>query len=157
MTHSLLYKKKTESKHPRDETIVFNWKKNESTYTNFGETNSPQNILPGTFDPLALIFAIRVHNIKENAEITIPVTDGNKVTMVAKATIGKKTKVVINGKSYDTYEINPDMKRIGTATQRKENLYLKIWLTADERKIPVMIHSRVGIITFVFEIVEILP
>lgn len=152
MTHSLLFKKKTESKHPRDEMIVFNWKKNESTYTNFGETNPPQSVLPGTFDPLALIFAFRVHDIKEKAEISIPVTDGNKVSMIAKATIGKKTTIAINGKSYETYEINPDMKRIGTAIQRKESLDLKIWLTADERKIPVMIHSSVGIITFVFEI-----
>lgn len=152
MTHSLLFKKKTESKHPRDEMIVFNWKKNESTYTNFGETNPPQSVLPGTFDPLALIFAFRVHDIKEKAEISIPLTDGNKVSMIAKATIGKKTTIAINGKSYETYEINPDMKRIGTAIQRKESLDLKIWLTADERKIPVMIHSSVGIITFVFEI-----
>jgi hypothetical protein len=157
ITHSILYKKKTESKHPRDEIITFNWEKNESTYTNFGETNAPIRLLPGTFDPLALFFALRAQNIKENSTIRIPITDGNKTTIVAKATVGKKQTIEINGKMYETFEIDPDMERIEQAVKRNEKLNLVIWLTADEKKIPVKIQSKVGIITFVFEIVSISP
>jgi hypothetical protein len=157
MTHSIFYKKKTESKHPRDETIVFDWGKKEAIYTNFGETNAPIHILPGSFDPLALFFALRSKKIEENAVIRIPITDGNKTNMVAKATVGKEETIEINGKMYDTYEINPDMERIENAVKRNENMNLRIWLTADEKKIPVKIQSKVGIITFVFEIVSIFP
>lgn len=154
MTHSLFYKKKTESKHPRDEMIAFDWEKMEATYTNFGETRAPIHIQPGTFDPLALFFVLRVQNVKENAEINIPLTDGN-IKMVAKATVGKKAVIEINGNKYETYQINPDMERIESIAQRNESLNLKIWLTADEKKIPVKIQSRVGIISFIFEMVSI--
>jgi hypothetical protein len=157
MTHSILYKKKTESKHPRDETIAFNWEKNEAIYTNFGETKPPIHIPPGTFDPLALFFALRAQKVEEGSVIRIPITDGNKTTLIAKATVGKKQTIDINGTTYDTYEIDPDMESIENAVKSNESLNLRIWLTADDKKIPVKIQSRVGIITFVFEIVSIFP
>ena len=77
MTHSILYKKREESKHPRDIVVNFDWEKREATRTNFGEKSPPIHILPGTFDPLALLFILRLQDFKENSVIEIPVTDGN--------------------------------------------------------------------------------
>ena len=37
MTHSILYKKRTESKHPRDVIVNFDWEKREAIRSNFGE------------------------------------------------------------------------------------------------------------------------
>ena len=41
MTHSILYKKREESKHPRDIIVNFDWDKLEATHTNFGEKSPP--------------------------------------------------------------------------------------------------------------------
>jgi len=156
MTHSLFYKKKTESQHPRDESINFNWEKMESTYTNFGQSNPPIRIAPGTFDPLALFYALRVRNLKENSVIHIPMTDGNKVSIEVMVNIGKRDVIEIEGKMYDTIEITPNMgmlDKLDKVVKKSDNPQLKVWVTADEKKIPIKIRTKVGIISFDFDLV----
>ncbi len=159
MTHSIFYKKKTESEHPRDENINFNWEKLEATYTNFGETRPPIHILPGTFDPLGLFYALRFQNLKENSEIYVPLTDGN-LNIEVRAIVGKKDIIEIEGKTYDAIEITPNMKmldKLEKVVKKSDNPRLKVWVTADEKKIPIKIRSKVGIISFDFDIVSGLP
>jgi Protein of unknown function (DUF3108) len=136
ITHSIFYKKKTESEHPRDEKIDFNWKKLEATYTNFGETKPPIHILPGTFDPLALFYALRFHNLKENSEIYVPLTDGN-LNIEVRAIVGKRDVIEIEGKMYDTIEITPNMEmldKLDKIVKKSDHPQLKVWVTADEKK-----------------------
>ena len=158
MTHSIFYKKKTESKHPRDVSINFNWEKMEATYTNFGKKKPPINILPGTFDLLALFYALRYQNLKENSEIYIPLTDGN-LNIDVRAIVGKRDTIEIEGKMYDTIEITPNMKMLDKLDKDKvvkkdDHPQLKVWVTADEKKIPVKIRTKVGIISFDFDLVK---
>ncbi|MHB8828095.1 MAG: DUF3108 domain-containing protein [Syntrophales bacterium] len=156
MTRSVLYKKRTESKHPRDVVINFNWEKLEATYTNFGKNAAPVHILPGSFDPLALFFILRLQNLTENAVIEIPITDGNMNVRV-KATIGKKDIIEIKGKAYKSVAVTPDMEQLGNIVKKSENPQLKIWFSADEKKIPLKIQSKVGIVSFIFEFVSMAP
>jgi hypothetical protein len=155
MTHSLFYKKKTESQHPRDESINFNWEKMESTYTNFGQSKRPIHVVPGTFDPLALFYALRLRNLKENSEIHIPVTDGNNVSIEVMVNIGKRDTIEIEGKMYDTIEITPNMEmldKLKKVVKKSDHPQLKVWVTADEKKIPIKIRTKVGIISFDFDL-----
>ena len=156
MTRSILYKKKTESKHPRDIVIHFNWEKLEATYANFGQNAAPVHILPGSFDPLALFFILRLQDLTENSVIEIPITDGNMNIMV-KATIGKKDLIEIRGKMYPSVEVTPDMEQLENVVKKSENPQLRIWFSADEKKIPLKIQSKVGIVSFIFEFVSITP
>jgi hypothetical protein len=155
MTHSVFYKKKTESKHPRDENINFDWDKQEATYTNFGQTRPPIHLLPGSFDPLALFYVLRTQNLKENSVIYIPLTDGN-LNMEVRAIVGKKEVIEIKGKMYDAIEITPNMEtldKFNKVVNKGDHPQLKVWLTADEKKIPIKIRTSVGIISFDFELV----
>lgn len=152
MTHSILYRKKTESQHPRDESIMFNWEKMESTYTNFGQSNPPMRVLPGTFDPLALFYALRFRVLKENSVIRVPVTDGHKVSIEIVVDIGKRDAIEIEGKMYDTIEVTPNMEMVNKLRKKNDNPQLKAWVTADEKKIPLKIRARVGIISFDFDL-----
>ena len=156
MTHSILYKKKTESEHPRDESINFDWEKLEATYTNFGQTKPPIHILPGSFDPLALFYVLRFQKLKENSVIYIPLTDGN-LNIEVRATVGKRDVIEIEGKIYDAIEITPNMEtldKLDKVVKKSDHPQLKVWLTADERKIPIKIRSKVGIISFDFELIS---
>jgi hypothetical protein len=153
MTHSILYKKKTESEHSRDESINFDWEKLEATYTNFGQTKPPIHILPGSFDPLALFYVLRLQDLKENSVIYIPLTDGN-FNIEVRATVGKRDVIEIEGKMYDTIEITPNMETLDKVLKKSDHPQLKVWLTADEKKIPIKIQSKVGIISFDFELVS---
>lgn len=111
MTHSVLYKKRTESKHPRDVIVNFDWEKLEATHSNFGEKSPPIQILPGSFDPLALLFILRLQDLKENSVIEIPVTDGH-MNYGVKATVSKRDIIEIQGKMYHAFEVTPDMERL---------------------------------------------
>lgn len=156
MTRSVLYKKRTESEHPRDVVINFNWERLEATYTNFGKNEPPIHILPGSFDPLALFFILRLQDLTENTVIEIPITDGNMNIMV-KVTIGEKKLIEIKGKMYNSVEVTPDMEQLKNIVKKSENPQLKIWFSADEKKIPLKIQSKVGIVSFVFEFVSMAP
>jgi hypothetical protein len=151
ITHSILYKKKTESKHPRDIIVNFNWEKQEASYANFGEKKAPIRIMPGTFDPLALFFILRLHDFKENSVIEIPVTDGN-MNIGVKATVTKREIIEVDENKYDTFAVTPDMERLEDIVKKNDEPQLKIWFTADDKKIPVRIRSKVGIVSFIFEL-----
>lgn len=157
MTHSVFYKKKTESEHPRDENIKFDWENLKATYTNFGETRRPINIPPGTVDPLGLFYVLRYQNLKENSEIIIPMTDGN-LNIEVRALVGKKSKVEIGENTYDTIEITPNMNMLDKldkdkVVKKSDNPQLKIWVTADKKRIPIKIRTKIGIISFDFDFV----
>lgn len=154
LTHSILYKKREESKHPRDIIVNFDWDKREATRSNFGEKSPPIHILPGTFDPLAILFILRLHDFKENSVIEIPVTDGH-MNIDVKATVIKRDTIEIQGKVYPVFEVIPDMEKLENVVKKSENPQLKIWYTADEKKIPLRIRSQVGIVSFVFELISI--
>jgi hypothetical protein len=156
MIHSILYKKRAESKHPREIIVNFDWDKYEAMHTNFGEKSSPIGILPGSFDPLALLFILRLQDLKENSVIEIPVTDGH-INYWVKATVGKRDIIQIQGKMYHAFEITPDMDRLENIVEKSKNPQLKIWYTADEKKIPLRIRSNLGLVSFVFDLVSIAP
>jgi hypothetical protein len=132
---------------------MFNWETMESTYTNFGQSNPPMRVLPGTFDPLALFYALRFRVLKENSVIRVPVTDGNKVSIEIVVNIGKRDTIEIEGKMYDTIEVTPNMEMVNKLREKNDNPRLKAWVTADEKKIPIKIRARVGIISFDFDLV----
>ena len=155
MTHSIFYKKKTESEHPRDEKIEFNWEKLEATYTNFGQTKRPIHILAGTVDPLGLFYVLRFQNLKENSEIYVPLTDGN-LNIEVRAIVGKRDMIEIEGKTYDTIEVTPNMQmldKLDKVVKKSDHPQLKVWVTADEKKIPLKIRTKIGIISFDFDLV----
>ena len=156
MVHSILYKKRAESKHPREIIVNFDWDKYEAMHTNFGEKSPPIGILPGSFDPLALLFVLRLQDLKENSVVEIPVTDGH-VNYWVKATVGKRDIIELQGKMYHAFEITPDMDRLENIVGKSENPQLKVWYTADEKKIPLRIISKLGIVSFVFDLVSIAP
>ena len=157
ITHSLFYKKKNESKHPRDESIAFDWQKLEATCTKFGKKNPSIKIVPGTFDLLALFYIIRFQDLKQNSEIKLSLTDGD-LNIAVKAIVGEKSIIEVEGKKYNVIEITPDMKMYDELDKNKvvkksDNPQLKVWVTADEKKIPVKIRSQVGIISFDFDLI----
>jgi len=153
MIHSILYRKKKEGKTKRKVVVSFNWEKKEAQYSNFGEKRKPVPILFGSFDPLSVFYAFRLHNLKVNAEIETPVTDGKKCVM-GKAKVIKREKVKLASGTYDTYLVEPDLKHIGGVFERSKNAKLKIWVTADTRRIPVRVKSKVRVGSFVSELIS---
>jgi hypothetical protein len=156
MIHSILYTKKAEGKYPRDIVITFDWNKLEATRSNFGEKMAPIHIPSGSFDPLALFFVIRLQDLKKNPVLEIPITEGDRNIRV-RAMVEQRETIVIEGKSYDTFKVTPDMALLEeeNVVKKSDEPQLEIWFTADDKRIPVKIQSKVKIGYFNFQLVSV--
>jgi len=153
MTHSLLYKKQKAGKTKRNVVVNFDWEKQEAQYSNFGKKRKPISILAGSFDPLSVFYAFRLHDRKGNPEIKVPVTDGKKC-VVGRAKVVKREKIKVASGTYDTFLVEPDLQHIGGVFEKSKDAKLKIWVTADKRRIPVKIKSKVIVGSFVAELLS---
>jgi hypothetical protein len=153
MIHSLLYIKSHSGKSQKDSSVTFNWEKRQSQYYRAGETSKsePLTVLPGTFDPLSVFYAFRINELKENNEIIIPVTDGKKMVL-GKARVIKRENIDVGGINYDTFLVEPELGDIGGVFEKSKEAKLQIWVTADNRRIPVRIKSKVKVGSFVAEL-----
>ena len=154
LSHSLLYKEKKDGRRKKRVVVNFNWEKGEAQRSNFGEKRAPVPIKPGTFDPLSVYYALRLHDLKENMELEKALTDGKKWILGRAKVVKRETVTVISG-SYDTYLVEPDLEHVGGVFKRSKDAKVQIWVTADERRIPVKIKSKVAVGSFVGELLSV--
>ncbi|MEA3429204.1 MAG: DUF3108 domain-containing protein, partial [Thermodesulfobacteriota bacterium] len=69
-------------------------------------------------------------------------------------TVLKREDIKLANKTYDTYLVEPDIESISDIFKKSKDPKVRIWFTADERKIPVKIKSRIGVGSFIFELVS---
>lgn len=153
MSRSLMYRRLNEGKDRRNVMVFFDWQSGTVWYSNMGETRDPIPVLPGSFDPLSVYYAFRMMDFKEGDTIEMPVTDGKKSVM-GRATVVRRETVDIDGTVYDAYRIEPELKHFGGVFKKGSDNRLAIWITADERKIPVKMEVEVIIGSVVFECIS---
>jgi hypothetical protein len=154
MTHTILYKKKQcEGKTKRDVVVNFNWENNRAQYSTLKNVREPIDVLKGSFDPLSAFYYTRLFDLKEKLIIERPVTDGKKC-IIGKAFVIKKETLKLTSGTYDTYLIEPEIKHVGGVFEKSKNAKIQVWVTADNRRIPVKIKSKVVVGSFVGELVS---
>ena len=153
MTHSLLYTESHRGKSRKDASVDFDWVKQEAQYSKKGENKQrpPVAIVPGTFDPLSIFFAFRLIDLNEKSEIILPATDGKKMVL-GKVNVVRKEVIKVNGISYDTFLVEPELGDLGGVFDKSKDAKLQIWVTADNRHIPVRMKSKVAVGSFVAEL-----
>ena len=73
---------------------------------------------------------------------------------MGKAVVIKRETIVVESGTYDTYLVEPDLKHIGGVFKKSKNAKLRIWVTADARKIPIKVESEVIVGSFVAELIS---
>ncbi len=154
MLRTIFYKKKQhEGKRKKDATVYFDWEKNKAQYTARNSKREPIDILSGSFDPLSAFYYVRLFRLKENIKIERPVTDGKKC-VIGQVIVIKRETLKLSSGTYDTYLIEPDLKDVGGVFEKSKNAKIQLWVTADNRCIPVKIRSKVVVGSFVGELVS---
>jgi len=102
------------------------------------------------FDPLSGFYNIRKRQLKAGHSEYLDIFDSKKLWSVEVQVIGKE-RVSTPAGEFDTILIKPLMQSEGIF-MRKGEIY--IWLTDDDKKIPVMIKSEVKVGTFVAKLAE---
>jgi hypothetical protein len=155
MTRSLYYRKdQKEGRHVREEEIRFDWHINQARYANFGSERDPIPVAKGSFDPLTALYFIRMVPLVPGQEIIRPVTDGKKNITGRLRVHGRETITLQDGRHFDTYRVEPDISDIGGVFKKSDDARIDLWLTADSRRIPVRIKSRVVVGSFIGELVS---
>lgn len=155
MTRTILYKKQQqEGNTNRDVVVNFNWENQTAQYYNFNKMEKTISIMPGSFDPLSVFFFSRLMDFKVDAMISSPVTDGKKC-VIGKAKIVKKEKLSLASGTHEAYLLEPDLKHIGGVFEKSEDAKIQLWVSADRRRIPLKIKSKVVVGSFVGELVSI--
>ena len=155
MTRSLLYKKEQhEGSTKRDVMVHFNWANHTAQYFNFSKMEKTITIMTGSFDPLSVFYYSRLLALKVDEMITSPVTDGKKC-IIGKAKIVKKEKISLANGTHDAYLLEPELKHIGGVFEKSEGAKIQLWVSADRRRIPLKIKSKVVVGSFVGELVSV--
>ncbi len=152
MRRSLQYlKKQQEGRHRRDIVVSFNWDRSQAEYSNFGKKQRPVAIVDGTFDPLSILYAYRLMPLKEHAVVEVPVSDGKKSVM-GKVRVTGREKIRVKDQDYSTFVLEPDLKDLGGVFRKSKGARVRIWVTDDERRVPVKLTSKVAVGYFVAEL-----
>lgn len=155
MSRSVLYlQKQREGSYKRDITVKFLWDKGRAQYSNI--INGPKKpiiILPGTFDPLSVFYRFRLMSVHEKASLSCPVTDGVKCVVGGAEVIRRETITVPAG-TFDTWLVQPELRHIGGVFKKSKKAKLNVWVSADERLIPIRISSKVVVGRFYADLIQ---
>ena len=155
MSHAIYYRhKQREGDAAKNIKVEFDWDKSTAQYFDGKKTRDAIDIVPGTFDPLSVFYYSRLADLKPNGVITCPVTDGKKWVPGA-ARIVKKEIIAVPGGTFETFLIEPDLKNIGGVFKKSKDAKIQLWVTADHRRLPVKIASKVSVGSFVGELLTI--
>ncbi len=153
MTQSVRYRHQQEGKTQRHVKVDFDWGKEMASYSD-GKKNRQVELLPGTFDPLSVFYKTRMSDFDKDGKIEFPVSDGKKC-VTGMARIVKKETITIPSGTYETYLLEPDLKDVGGVFEKDKNAKIKLWVTADNRRLPVKVASKVAVGSFVGELIVI--
>jgi len=150
-THPVYYvKNQKEGSTDREVIVTFDWVNNKARYSDRGNAREPIDIMPGSWDPLAITYAVRNLNLDAGEHLSIPSTDGKKCTMT-EIDISGVEQVKVPAGNFDVLVLSPDTKDLGGVFKKSDDAGIKIWFTNDERHIPVRMASRVVVGSFVAE------
>jgi hypothetical protein len=153
MNGSVLYlKKQHEGRTRRDIQVTFDRNDLKADYFRSGKKKKQIDIPSGTFDPLSVFYYSRWVNLSENMEIQRPVSDGQK-SVIGRARVVRRETLTLACGEFDTFLIEPEVEEIGGVFEKCKDAKIQVWVTADQRRIPVKIQSRVAVGTFVGELV----
>ncbi|MCG6910174.1 MAG: DUF3108 domain-containing protein [Deltaproteobacteria bacterium] len=141
MAHSLLFKQEIrEGEYRNDRVITFDWKKGRLKCVSDENTPRYRPVMPGTFDLLAAFFYLRLQPVMPSSQLECPITDGKR-NVIGKVNILRREKIEVQNKVYDTYVLEPLMDEVEVFNSNEESA-IRLWVTADERRLPVRVESR---------------
>lgn len=154
MTRSLKYRKNQhEGKTRRDVTVSFDWDEKTAQYTNKGNALDPIAIDDGTFDPLSIFYWFRMNELSVGTRVQRSVTDGKKY-VIGIADVIKRETIQVPAGTFDTYLVEPDLSHVGGVFEKSPDANIQVWVSADHRRLPIKLRSKVIVGSFSGELVS---
>ena len=159
ITRSVFFaKKQREGKTKQNVVVKFDWDDSTAQYTEFLKQSKrkPIKLMPGAFDPLSIFYHSRMLTLQVGEDMQRPVTDGKKCVM-GKAKVIRREKIKVPAGEFDTFLMVPDLQHVGGVFKKSKNATIELWVSADKRRLPVKIKSKVIVGSFTGELISYTP
>ena len=153
---SLLYKHTATGKEKKEVRVEFFLEKKQAVYSNFGDTRDPVEISENTFDPVSSFYRMRTLDFDVDKSLIFPVSDGKK-TFLQRGEVVKKEKITTPLGPFDTFLLVPSAANLSGVFEKSKNPRIRIWVSADERRIPVRIQVKVVVGSIIFDLASFKP
>ncbi len=131
-----------EGRHRRDKEIIFDYPRKKAVFINHLDAEKKEyTIHEKVFDPLSVLYYVRTLKLEVGKPVFVDIFDSKKLWNVEVQVLRKERIRSVMG-DVNTIVIKPLLKSEGIF-HRKGDVY--IWLTDDERRIPVRMQSKVAV------------
>jgi hypothetical protein len=131
-----------EGRHRRDKESIFDYAAKKVTYINYLDNEKTIfDINDSTFDPLSCFYYVRRLPLEVGKSIFIDVFDSKKLYKV-EIQVLKRESIDTPLGTFNAIVIKPIMKSEGIFYRKGDIL---IWLTDDEKRIPVLLKTKVAV------------
>ncbi len=130
-----------EGDHNRDVDLVFDHRENRVTLIKNGRVRREITVPGNVHDPLSAIYYLRTVPDFDRGPVTLNVTDGKKSYRVMVRVLGREVVETPLG-YFNTIKIEPRIEDMEIIFEKKKDGKLFLWLTDDERKVPVKMQSE---------------
>lgn len=137
------YRLKTrEGRHRKNKEVVFDRKQKKAVFIDHRENEKKEFDLTGdVYDPISAFYSVRTMDLQVGTPVSVPMFDSKKMWTVEVEVI-RKEKVEVPAGKFDTIVIRPKLQSEGIF-KRSGDIF--IWLTDDEKKIPVLVQTEAPI------------
>jgi hypothetical protein len=135
--------KQHEGRYRSDKETIFDVNNRKVTYFDYLKSKKKEYMIDGVvWDVLSGFYYLRAQPLTIGKVIYIDVFDSNKL-LKAEVSVLRREKIKVSGKGeVSTVVVKPDLKSEGLFHKKGD---IHIWLTDDEKKIPVRVETKVPI------------
>ncbi|GAB4489991.1 MAG: DUF3108 domain-containing protein [Thermodesulfovibrionales bacterium] len=131
-----------EGRHRRDKEVTFDHARRKALFADYLESKRKEyDIERDVFDPLSALFFIRLQKFQIGKSLHVDVFDSKKNWDV-EVQVLRKERISTKAGEIDTVVIKPLLQSEGIFNRKGDVI---IWLTDDDRRIPVKLQSKVPV------------
>ncbi len=157
VTHGLQYKKdQNEGTYHKEVNLVFDKEKNQSLRYVRGDLKHTLDQPVDVFDPMSILYSFRKQILYKTLRFGANVSDGKK-SVVGEAFVEGVEDVETPMGTIRAFKVILDIKHLSGVFKKSDDAELIVWFSADKRRIPVRVRSKVKVGHFTLELVDYQP
>jgi len=157
VTHALRYKKdQNEGTYHKKVDLIFDKEKNQSFRYVRGDLKHTLDQPIDVFDPMSILYSFRKQILYKTMKFGANVSDGKK-SVVGEAYVEGVDNIETPMGIIPCFKVNLDIKHLSGVFKKSRDAELVVWFSADERRIPVKVRSKVKVGHFTLELVDYHP
>ena len=157
VNHSLRYRKdQNEGSYHKNVDLVFDKQASQTRRFVRGELKHTLDQPADVFDPMSILFNFRKQILYKTMRFGANVTDG-KVSVVGQAYVEDMEELETPMGVIPTFRVRLDISHLSGVFKKSPDAELMVWFSADSRRLPVRVRSKVVVGHFTMELVDYRP